>query len=114
LYTTFTWEVWYTYALFWAMQTARSVGYGIATPRNPAEVLFCNVAIMSTIVLFVFFTNGVLKIIDDYSRSSTRMQTNFGTIARLEEEFHLKKEIAEQLRKHITDEAYARQEEAEI
>jgi hypothetical protein len=29
------WFVWYTYALYWAIQTASTVGYGDLTPMNP-------------------------------------------------------------------------------
>lgn len=35
LITTFHWQVWYDYALYWAVQTTSAVGYGNITPRNP-------------------------------------------------------------------------------
>jgi len=34
------------------------------TPRNPAEVLLCNLVILTTIVMFVFFANTVIDIVN--------------------------------------------------
>jgi hypothetical protein len=31
----FSWYVWYEYALYWALQTSSTVGYGDLTPMNP-------------------------------------------------------------------------------
>jgi hypothetical protein len=31
----YEWYVWYSFALYWAIQTASTVGYGDLTPMNP-------------------------------------------------------------------------------
>ena len=31
----FPWTAWYNYALYWAVQTSSTIGYGDMTPRNP-------------------------------------------------------------------------------
>lgn len=56
----------YIYALFWALQTARTCGYGVATPRNYVEVLYTNFVMLNIVVIFVYFTNGVVKLILTY------------------------------------------------
>lgn len=33
--TNYTWPVWYSYGLYWSLQTASTVGYGDITPMNP-------------------------------------------------------------------------------
>jgi hypothetical protein len=33
--TNFTWPYWLVYAIYWAMQTATTVGYGDMTALNP-------------------------------------------------------------------------------
>lgn len=48
------------FALYWAVQTTSSVGYGNNTPHNPAEVLLCNIVMMTTIFIFVSFANTIL------------------------------------------------------
>ena len=57
--TAFSWDVWYEYALYWALQTSATVGYGDLTPMNPPAVLYCNFVILLMTVLFAFFINSI-------------------------------------------------------
>lgn len=52
------------FALYWAVQTTSSVGYGSITPRNPAEVLYCNILMLTTICIFVIFADTIIDIVD--------------------------------------------------
>jgi hypothetical protein len=60
----FDWLAWYIFALYWAVQTTSAVGYGKMTPRNPIEVLLCNIVMLTTVCIFVTFANTILDIID--------------------------------------------------
>lgn len=60
----FNWPAWYDFALYWAVQTTSAVGYGNMTPRNPAEVLLCNIVMLTTVCIFVAFANTILDIVD--------------------------------------------------
>lgn len=35
LIKTYDWYVWLSYAMYWALQTVSTLGYGDLTPRNP-------------------------------------------------------------------------------
>ena len=60
----FNWPAWYDFALYWAVQTASAVGYGDMTPRNPTEVLLCNIVMLTMICIFVVFADTILDIVD--------------------------------------------------
>ena len=38
----------------------RGFGYGVVTPRNPAELLFANLAIPTTMAMFAYFTRIIV------------------------------------------------------
>lgn len=59
----FSWPVWYSYGLYWALQTASTVGYGDITPMNPPEVTYVVVAILLMTILFAFYLNTIWSIL---------------------------------------------------
>ena len=63
LIETFDWNAAYIYALYWAAQTARCCGYGIAHPRNPISVLYANFAILILISFFGMFAARIILLI---------------------------------------------------
>lgn len=66
------WFVWYSYALYWAIQTASTVGYGDITPANPPEVVFVILVILFMTILFAFYVNTIWRILGDLA--SNRIQ----------------------------------------
>ena len=54
------WYIWLNYAMYWALQTVSTVGYGDITPRNPPSVVFTNISILITMFFFVFFINNII------------------------------------------------------
>lgn len=63
LISTYEWWVWFDYAMYWALQTISTLGYGDNTPRNPTEVVYCNIVILFTVFIFAIFVNSVWDII---------------------------------------------------
>lgn len=58
------WYIWLNYAIYWALQTISTVGYGDITPRNPVSVIFTNISILIMMFFFVYFINSVIELID--------------------------------------------------
>lgn len=59
LIQTYQWWVWLDYAYYWALQTMSTLGYGDMTPRNPPEVIYCNIVILLTLFMYANFVNSV-------------------------------------------------------
>jgi hypothetical protein len=57
------WWVWLNYSAYWTLQSISMVGYGDMTPRNPPEVIYCNLAVLMMTMLYAFFISGVWQII---------------------------------------------------
>lgn len=76
----FNWPAWYDFALYWAVQTTSAVGYGNMTPRNPTEVLLCNIVMLTTICIFVVFADTILDIVDELQENTLRRQAKFSEI----------------------------------
>lgn len=45
----------------------RGCGYGTVTPRNPPEFLFANIAILTLMAMFAYFTKRIIDISVRYS-----------------------------------------------
>ena len=63
---TWPWYVWYEYAMYFAVMSTTTIGYGNLTARNPSEILFTLIIILINLGIFSYFTNGILKIIEDF------------------------------------------------
>jgi voltage-gated potassium channel Kch len=68
------WYIWLNYAIYWALQTISTVGYGDITPRNPVSVVFTNISILIMMFFFVFFLNSVIEIIDEMTSSEEKQK----------------------------------------
>lgn len=68
------WYIWLNYAMYWALQTVSTVGYGDITPRNPPSVVFTNISILITMFFFVFFINNIIEIIDEMTTSEDKQK----------------------------------------
>jgi hypothetical protein len=58
--------------LYWALQTASTVGYGDITPMNPPEVFYVIIIILIMTILWAFYVNTIWTIISDLQIDVTR------------------------------------------
>ena len=77
---TYPWYVWYEYAMYWALQTATTVGYGDITPMNPQEVLYVIINMIFMCVIFGYFINSIWEIIGDWNDKSKKYRDNFSNL----------------------------------
>ena len=63
LVETYSWKVWLNYAVYWALQTISTLGYGDITPRNPVEVAYCDIVIIGFCFVYPYFLNAAWEII---------------------------------------------------
>jgi hypothetical protein len=61
----------YLYALYWAVQTSSTVGYGDLTPRNPPEVMFVTASMIIMTIGFGYFLNKIWTLFFDWNRPLT-------------------------------------------
>jgi len=58
----FDWPIWYDYAMYFSVQSIAGSGYGNITPRNPPEVLYTNLLILTFFVMYTVFKSEVYAI----------------------------------------------------
>lgn len=56
----------YVISLYWAVQTATTVGYGDVNSINSAERLFCAVMMIIGVIAFSFANGALTSIISNY------------------------------------------------
>lgn len=69
------WSGRYLYALYWAIGTVSTVGYGDIFPANPWENLFELIAIINICVLFGYFVNNVFMILTEYHQVQSKLRS---------------------------------------
>jgi hypothetical protein len=55
LITTFDWQIWYEYAMYFSVQSISGSGYGNITARNSPEVLYSSLIIITFLAMYTIF-----------------------------------------------------------
>ena len=55
LITTFDWQIWYEYAMYFSGQSISGSGYGNITARNSPEVLYNSLIIIIFLAMYTIF-----------------------------------------------------------
>lgn len=65
LVQTYPWYVWLNYAVYWTLQSVSMVGFGDITPRNPTEVLYCDMVLIAMTMLYAFFVSSIWEVLEE-------------------------------------------------
>lgn len=89
----FPWYVMYQYAVYWSLQTSTACGYGDVTPKNPPEVLYCNIVIIVNTLFFAYYINGIWVIIGDLHEPANRFSENWGNLKNMIKDIEVPKNV---------------------
>jgi voltage-gated potassium channel Kch len=68
-------EIWHTYvaAMYWAMSTMTTVGYGDIVPQHTGERIWCMVGMLVGVTAFAYFMSSVASVAAAMNSHSNRM-----------------------------------------
>jgi hypothetical protein len=63
-----SWQLKYTYALYWSFSTLFTVGYGDISAKNNVEIYFSMAAILFGCLFFAYAINSIGMLIDENNK----------------------------------------------
>lgn len=110
----YPWYVWLIYAFYWTLQSITGVGYGDMTPRNPVEVVLCNVVILFMTIAYAFFINSIWEIIAEVNETGDAKANHMRLVKKYQKKYKLEADLTNRLGSYIYDIwAHGKDEEAE-
>ena len=74
------WNEKYLYAIYWALVTMLTVGYGDITPQNNKEVVVCVISVVLGCVVYAFNINTIGIILQDLNKENAEFKHHINVI----------------------------------
>lgn len=93
----------YVYALFWALETARTCGYGVASPKNYVSMLYVNFVMLTIVIIFVYFTNGIINLIITQGEMRRKKLNTIKRVVDVSQQLEIERRTKNRIVEYITD-----------
>ena len=64
------WKIKYLYAIYWALVTMLTVGYGDITPQNKQEIIVCVVSVVLGCVVYAYNISSIGMILQEFNKDN--------------------------------------------
>lgn len=92
----------YVVAVYWAVQTVTTVGYGDVSTMNSTERLLCSLMMLTGVVAFSFADGAFMSIILNNDQQMMEFKENMLTLEKLYEEYKLPLDLYIRIKKFIS------------
>eukprot|EP00873_Tetraselmis_striata_P001968 jgi/Tetstr1/422232/TSEL_013084.t1 len=95
-------EIWHTYiaALYWAMSTMTTVGYGDIVPQHTGERIWCMFGMLIGVTAFAYFMSSVASVAAAMNSHSNRMASQRAELDEFLTNAKIPKVLAEKVRRY--------------
>ena len=75
-----SWKTKYLYAIYWALVTMLTVGYGDITPQNNQEIIVCMVSVVLGCVVYAYNINSIGMILQNFHKEKVEFEHKINVI----------------------------------
>lgn len=91
----------YAIAVYWAIQTITTVGYGDISSKNTTERLFCGLMMVVGVVAFSFANGSLTSIIQNYDVQNADYNSKLETLNKIYQDYKLPLDLFIRIKKSM-------------
>ena len=95
------WHVKYLYAIYWAVVTMLTVGYGDIVPPNKNEIIVCIVSIVLGCVVYAYNISSIGMILQDFNKENVEFTRKINIINQFMKRKNINKDLQMRIREYL-------------